>query len=329
MAKKKRRLGRKFLYFFLSFVLFLYLNNSNLFISVEPASPKILAHRAAGQAYERGNLTSETCTAAQSLETAHPYLENTLSSIKAAFEMGADIVEFDVQRTTDDRFALFHDWTLDCRTEGEGRTRDHDLAYLQSLDIGYGYSRDAGKSFPFRGKGVGLMPSLEEVLDSFPDKRFLIDIKSNDPKEGKLLAQKLATRLARRRGELMIYGGRKPVEEVLKQLPDLRHITRPKLKSCLKRYMLLGWIGYVPEACKNCVLTIPSNIAPWLWGWPYKFSQRIDAVNSEVVLLGPYGGQGFSTPFDEVEKALQLPENYSGYIWTDRIEILGPALKKD
>ena len=125
----------------------------------------------------------------------------------------------------------------------------------------------------------------------------------------------------------MIYGGRKPIEEVLKMLPELRSISRPRLKSCLTRYMLMGWTGYVPEICKNCVLTIPSNFAPWLWGWPHKFTQRMESVNSEVVLLGPYGGQGFSTPFDDLEKARQLPENYSGYIWTDRIELMGPALK--
>lgn len=327
MTKQKKRPWRKFLYFFLAFLLFLFFNNSNLFITVRQASPKLLAHRAAGQAYDRENLTGETCTAAQSLETAHPYLENTISSIAAAFKMGADMVEFDVQQTTDDRFAVFHDWTLDCRTEGEGRTRDHELAYLQSLDIGYGYSRDGGKTFPFRGKGIGLMPSLEEVLDSFPDKKFLIDIKSNDPEEGKLLAKKLALHIPRRTGELMIYGGRKPIDEILKQFPELKSISRPRLKSCLTRYMLLGWTGFVPEQCKNCVLTIPSNFAPWLWGWPYKFSQRMESVNSEVILLGPYDGQGFSTPFDDLEKARQLPENYSGYIWTDRIELMGPDLK--
>jgi len=29
------------------------------------------------------------------------------------------------------------------------------------LDIGYGDTADGGKSWPFRGKGVGMMPSLE------------------------------------------------------------------------------------------------------------------------------------------------------------------------
>ena len=109
------------------------------------------------------------------------YLENTIASIEAAFAAGADIVEFDVHPTTDGHFAVFHDWTVDCRTEGHGVTREHTLAELKALDIGYGYTADGGKTFPFRGKGVGLMPSLDEVLAAFPMRRLLINVKSNDP----------------------------------------------------------------------------------------------------------------------------------------------------
>ncbi|MFC3523032.1 glycerophosphodiester phosphodiesterase family protein [Streptomonospora nanhaiensis] len=47
----------------------------------------------------------------------HPYLENTIAGMRAAFDAGADQVEFDVHRTADDRFAVFHDWEVDCRTE--------------------------------------------------------------------------------------------------------------------------------------------------------------------------------------------------------------------
>ena len=97
-------------------------------------------------------------------------------------------MEFDVHPTTDGRFVVFHDWTLDCRTNGKGVTREHDLAALKALDIGYGYTADGGKTFPFRGKGIGLMPTLDEVLARFPDRRFLINIKSDDVSEGERLA---------------------------------------------------------------------------------------------------------------------------------------------
>ena len=59
------------------------------------------------------------------------FLENTLPSMRAAFEAGADIVEFDIHPTTDGHFAVFHDWTVDCRTEGRGVTREHTLAAVE------------------------------------------------------------------------------------------------------------------------------------------------------------------------------------------------------
>jgi len=54
--------------------------------------------------------------------------------MQAAFAAGADIVEFDIHPTTDGHFAVFHDWTLDWRTDGRGVTRERTLAELKALD---------------------------------------------------------------------------------------------------------------------------------------------------------------------------------------------------
>jgi glycerophosphoryl diester phosphodiesterase len=43
------------------------------------------------------------------------------------------------------------------------------MTSLKKLDIGYGYTADGGKTYPFRGKAIGLMPTLTEVLQAFPD----------------------------------------------------------------------------------------------------------------------------------------------------------------
>ena len=48
--------------------------------------------------------------------------------MQAGFAAGADVVELDVHPTTDGEFAVFHDWTLDCRTDGHGVTREHSMA---------------------------------------------------------------------------------------------------------------------------------------------------------------------------------------------------------
>lgn len=128
--------------------------NTNLLGEPLTGKPQLLAHRGLAQTFHRDGLTNETCTATRIHEPEHAYLENTLASMRAAFDAGADIVEFDVHPTTDGHFAVFHDWTLDCRTNGKGVTREHTLAELKALDIGFGYTADGGKTYPFRGQGV-------------------------------------------------------------------------------------------------------------------------------------------------------------------------------
>ena len=65
------------------------------------------------------------------------------------------------------------------------------------------------------------MPSLDEVLARFPDKRFLINIKSNDLSEGEKLAAYLAKLAPEARARLMVYGGTPPTELVHEKLPDV------------------------------------------------------------------------------------------------------------
>ena len=303
----------------------LYLGNASFPVAPRGTRPLLLAHRGLAQPYDRTGLTNETCTAARMLPADHTYLENTIPSMEAAFALGADVVEFDVHRTSDDQFAVFHDWTLDCRTDGTGVTREQTLADLQTLDIGYGYTGDGGATYPFRGQGIALMPSLEEVLTAFPDRDFLIDVKSNDASEGELLAAHLAPLLAARTGTVMVYGGAAPVNTVRARLPAVRTLTRPQLQRCLIRYIAWGWSGHVPDACTRSVLMVPHNVAPWLWGWPNRFLQRMDGANSAVFLVGDYNGEGFSTSFDDVDQLQRLPADYSGGIWTDRIDLVAPA----
>ena len=136
-----------------AFAAFVFFNNSSWLHGAPGGTPVLLAHRGLAQGFDRTGLTGDTCTASRMLPPEHPYLENTIASMRAAFDLGAGAVELDIQPTTDGRFAVFHDWTVDCRTEGHGVTREHSLAELQALDIGHGYTADGGETFPFRGQG--------------------------------------------------------------------------------------------------------------------------------------------------------------------------------
>jgi len=285
---------------------------------VAGSHPTLLAHRGIAQRFDERDLRNDTCTAQRLLPSGHAFLENTLPSIRASFDAGADLVEIDVHPTTDGQFAVFHDWTLDCRTEGHGETRAHAMAELKRLDVGYGYTADGGKTFPFRGRGIGLMPSLDEVLATFPQRRFVINVKSRDPTEGERLVAALARYPAGQRRLLVVYGGDEPVAAVRQRMPEVLTASRSTLKSCLLGYMALGWSGYVPEGCRRSMVLVPVNATWLLWGWPNRFQQRLRAVGSEVFAVGPYSG-GFTSGIDTQADLARLPANYGGGIWTNEI----------
>jgi glycerophosphoryl diester phosphodiesterase len=323
-----KRMGSLLLAGLLLLAAFVYANNTARLAPVMGAKPLLLAHRGLAQTYHREGLTNETCTAKRINPPTHGFLENTLPSMQAAFDAGADIVEFDIHPTTDGHFAVFHDWTVDCRTEGKGVTREHTLAELKALDVGYGYTADGGRTFPFRGKGIGLMPSLDEVLTAFPAKRFLINIKSGDPNEGTLLAQRLARLPPAVLERLMAYGAERPIATLAARLPALRVMSKATLKGCGYAYIGLGWTGYVPQTCRHTLMLVPANYAGWLWGWPNRFLDRMRRVGTEVFVTGPYApGDPGTSGIDDAAANRGLPARFDGGIWTNRIDLIGPLVR--
>ena len=304
-----------------------FLLNSDALVEPVARKPVLLAHRGIAQRFDETDLKNDTCTAARMLPPRHGFLENTIPSIAASFEAGADLVEVDVHPTTDGRFAVFHDWTLECRTEGRGETRAHSMAELKKLDVGYGYTADGGKTFPFRGRGVGMMPSLDEVLDGFPARRFVINVKSRDPEEGRKLAAFLSRLPRQRQAGLIVYGGDEPVAQVRQLVPNVRTASRGTLKACLSKYAALGWTGYVPADCRRSMVLVPVNFSWILWGWPHRFMQRMEQAQSEVFAVGPYGG-GFTRGIDTPEDLGRLPPDYAGGSWTNEIEWVARRLRK-
>jgi glycerophosphoryl diester phosphodiesterase len=305
-----------------------YVFNASWRVAPPEGGVQLIAHRGVHQDFSREGLANDTCTAERIFPPTNDYLENTLPSMQAAFAAGADIVELDVHPTTDGQFAVLHDWTVDCRTEGTGETRSHDMAYLKTLDIGYGYTADGGKTFPFRGKGVGMMPELKEVLAAFPTGKFLVNYKSNEEREGDMLAALLGQHPEWRPAVWGAYGGDPPTFRAAELIDGLNIWSKRGLVDCLLGYEGLGWAGVIPEACKNTKVMVPLNVAPFVWGWPNLFLERMRKAGSEVILLGPYGaGDPGTAGVDTAEQLAEVPDGFSGYIWTNKIETIGPLAK--
>lgn len=106
--------------------------------------------------------------------------EETLPAFEHALAVGADVLEFDVHLTADGAVVAMHDETVDRTTDGTGAIKDKTLAELRALDAGYWFTPDGGQTFPYRGTGI-VVPTVDEILDAFPDSYYLIEIKGADP----------------------------------------------------------------------------------------------------------------------------------------------------
>src|SRR5689334_8683698 len=108
-----------------------YVRNASCLARPEVGRPTLLAHRGVHQTFECPRLHNDTCTAACIVPPTTDLLENTIASMRAAFELGADVVELDIHPTTDGQVVVFHDWRLECRTNGTGETRMHSMRELR------------------------------------------------------------------------------------------------------------------------------------------------------------------------------------------------------
>ncbi len=111
---------------------------------------------------------------------SHAFPENTLEAFISASNMGIDVIETDVHLTKDGEVVIWHDDSLERNTDGSGLVEHFTLSELKKLDAGYTFTKDGGKTYPFRNKGVKMI-TLHEALKACPNQRFNVDLKSKDP----------------------------------------------------------------------------------------------------------------------------------------------------
>ena len=108
--------------------------------------------------------------------------EHTLEAFRKAIEAGAGGLELDVHLTRDGHIVVIHDPSVDRTTDGTGVVAGMALAELREVDAGHRFSYDAGRTNPYRGRGLRV-PTLAEVLEAFPGVAINIDIKEIQPGE--------------------------------------------------------------------------------------------------------------------------------------------------
>ena len=288
-----------------------------------PARPKtfeIIAHRGVHQTFPLSNLENDTCTAARIGPPEHHFLENTIPSIAEAFKDGATMVELDIQRTRDNQMVVFHDWGLDCRTNGHGITHDQPVAELKKLDIAYGYTADNGKTFPLRGDGIGIMPTLEEVFATFPNQRLLVQQKDRDIRTAETFAA-IVEKLSAEQQRQLYWFGPTEMQAVLQQrIPDVMNLfpSAGQMRQCGKSvFMRLGF-GDLPPSCRLNSILLPARYLWMVPGWPNDFLQKAAKARVPVYVMDV-------DTMAEAETLTKLPLHG---IMTNKIETIGPFLRQ-
>jgi glycerophosphoryl diester phosphodiesterase len=286
----------------------------------------LVAHRGIAQPFDHEGITDETCTAERMLPSEHDFIDNTLRSFSNARHFGAGAIALEVHPTRDGQVVAFHDWTVDCRTEGHGAVRELTLAQLKKLDVGYGYTPDHGRTHPLRGKGVGGMPTVEEVLREVPQMRLIFHFKSRDPGDADALLAALGRGGATIDGRFGFYGDPAVVNRVRQLAPGAWTFSVQDTKACLTDYVKYGWTSYVPKSCRHTTVMVPLNYQWAIWGWPKRFLARMDGVGTRVILTGDYrtgGALGLTQP----EQLAKVPRDFRGYLWIEDFYNVGRALE--
>lgn len=102
--------------------------------------------------------------------------ENTMAGYNLSYELGADLIETDIQLTRDGHIVVMHDATVDRTTNGSGAVADMTLNEIRSLDAGIYFDRS------FAGEKV---PTFREFLEGFKDKDvvLLVELKATGIEE--------------------------------------------------------------------------------------------------------------------------------------------------
>jgi glycerophosphoryl diester phosphodiesterase len=276
----------------------------------------LIAHRGVHHDFPMEGLEWDTCTAERIYPPTHEFIENTVPSIRAAFEAGASVVEIDIHVTRDGELAVFHDFMLECRTEATGDVADHTLAELQNLDVGHGYTADGGVTFPLRGSGVGMMPSLEDVLTEFPGQRIMLDPKDERSMIAPVLANRLSDLAPEDRARISLWAEREYDAEL--DVPGVERLLSERSSDvmiCAKAYLRRLGVGALPTECGTAGIAIPAAYLDRIPGWPNRLLRQAHDAGVPIYV-----------ETDDAEVARDVAELPIRGILTDRIELVGPAL---
>lgn len=205
--------------------------------------------------------------------------ENTMAAFRRAVGLGAEMLELDVRATRDGHLVVMHDETVDRTTGGTGAVVDLRLPAIRELDAAYWFVPGTGPDptravddYPLRGVATGdraapddtpwaapddlRVPTLEEVLEAFPDTLLTIEVKATAP-DAEPYEEELARLLAAAgRGDDVIVGSFHEValDAVAARAPEVSTSAPPSVTGA---FWEAATEGREPPGTTHAALQVP------------------------------------------------------------------------
>jgi glycerophosphoryl diester phosphodiesterase len=125
----------------------------------------------------------------------------------------------------------------------------------------------------------------------------------------------------------MLIGDEAAVAVAKAERPAMRAFTLAAARKCAADYRG-SYLGSVPESCAGGVMLLTlDELGFTLWGWPNRFLQRMAEAKTMVIIAQDVEGEKIKG-LTNVKQYGDIAQGYNGYIWVDKIEELGPALRR-
>eukprot|EP00270_Netrium_digitus_P009602 TRINITY_DN2927_c0_g1_i4.p1 TRINITY_DN2927_c0_g1~~TRINITY_DN2927_c0_g1_i4.p1 ORF type:complete len:351 (+),score=59.31 TRINITY_DN2927_c0_g1_i4:117-1169(+) len=252
--------------------------------------------------------------------------ENTMEAFKNSVEWSdcedgcvysTNMLEFDIQKTRDGHLVIMHNLSVDSTTDGGGVVEQLTLEYIRSLDAGYWFTRDGGRTYPYRGTGLKV-PLLSEVFDAFAGIHglvFYLDIKAaNSVADTLEMVQKYGLQ------HRVIMGAVPPAanRELLRLKPSFIPAT-PDMNSMIFMYVcyLVGLLWLVPMRHEIVGTTVHR------WGIRVLTERMVRAFHKRKRLIAVFGEH-----LDTESGQLDCLALGCDLLVTDRPDILHRSMKK-
>jgi glycerophosphoryl diester phosphodiesterase len=185
--------------------------------------------------------------------------ENTIPSFRRALEIGANALEMDVHLSLDGHVIVSHDPTGARMCGKDTAFRHATVAEIKSWDAGAGFV-DAQNQRPFAGKNVQI-PTLDEVLEEFPNVWLNIDLKQFVPSMVPQTLKTLRRHQAEERVIVASFRWLTLVEAKVRGFRGMTSLTRPEVLALCTSKALFRALPFTGRAAQLPLESGPFHLA--------------------------------------------------------------------